>query len=84
MYPWPLGVDETLLDESLKIAMYYLAMTGQAEPYADVQRRVAVTIVEAWRQGAEHPIRLANYGIGAIEHKEERDRAKIIEIKTRS
>jgi len=71
LYPWPLDVDETELDASLKIAMDYLAMTGQAEPLTDVQRRVAIAILAAWRAGIRHHLRLANYGIRSVENNEQ-------------
>jgi hypothetical protein len=71
LYPWPIGVDDVVLDESLRIAMDYLERTGQANNYLEVQRVAATTILTAWRQGVRRPIRLANYGIRSVEQKEE-------------
>jgi hypothetical protein len=84
LFPWPMGVDDVLLDESLKIAMVYLEMTGQADNFVDVQRRVASTILAAWLDGVRHPIRLGNYGIGVIEGKQKPRSSRVvpIEIKT--
>jgi hypothetical protein len=65
MYPWPFNVDDALLDHSLRIALDYLEMTGQAEPFEDVRRRAAVAILTAWNRGVRHPIRLGNVGIMA-------------------
>jgi ATP-dependent DNA ligase len=62
LYPWPFGVDESLLDRSLKIAMDYLEWTGQVESYEEARKRVALTILAAYREGARHPIRLGNSG----------------------
>ncbi len=70
LYPWPIGVDDVLLDESLRIAMDYLERTGQADNYLEVQRRAATTVLTAWRQGVRRSIRLANYGIRSVEQKE--------------
>ena len=65
MYPWPFNVDDALLDHSLRIALDYLEMTGQAEPFEDVRRRAAAAILTAWNRGVRHPIRLGNVGIMA-------------------
>jgi hypothetical protein len=58
MYPWPFHVDDALLDHALMIALNYLELTGEAEPYQDVRRRAAIAILAAWNGGVRHPIRL--------------------------
>jgi hypothetical protein len=68
-YPWPLAEANPALDKALQIAMGYLEDTGRAYPYSETQRRVANAILAAWQSGVRHQIRLANYGIAAIEQK---------------
>lgn len=70
MYPWPFLEDPILLDQSLRIAMDYLEMTGQVEDYEGVQKHVAKAILVAYRAGVRHRIRLGNIGIRAVEHVE--------------
>jgi hypothetical protein len=70
LYPWPLDADEGLLDQALNIAMDYLELTGQAEPYEATRKRVGAVILAAYRRGARHPIRLSNEGRRAIENVE--------------
>ena len=67
-FPWPIGADDPLLNQSLKIAMDYLQLTGQAEDYPTVQQRAAFAILASYRQGARHPIRLGNCGVRAVEN----------------
>jgi hypothetical protein len=67
-FPWPMGADDLVLNQSLRIAMDFLQLTGQAQNYETAQRRAASSILAAYRQGVRHPIRLGNCGIGAVEN----------------
>jgi hypothetical protein len=71
MYPWPLAECHHTLNEALQIAMDYLQLTRQAYPYSETQVWAADAILAAWRSGARHKIRLANYAIGAVESKKQ-------------
>jgi hypothetical protein len=66
---WPDDCDRAALDQSLKIALEYLQLTGQAQDYRYTEQVVATAIIRSWRAGTRHPIRLANDGIAAIESK---------------
>lgn len=65
MYPWPIPNADLRLQEALDIALDYLERTGQAYPFSETERACAYVILDAWRAGVRHPIRLANYGIVA-------------------
>jgi hypothetical protein len=67
MYPWPIGNADLVLSEALDIAMDYLEYTGQADPMKETQDACAHVILDAWKSGVKHRIRLANYAINAIE-----------------
>lgn len=69
LYPWPRAEANPVLDQALQIAMGYLEGAGRAYPYSESQRRAASAILAAWQSGVRHQIRLANYGIAAIEQK---------------
>jgi len=77
-YPWPAGVNSAVLDAALGIAMNYLEGTGQAELYEEVERCVATAILNAWRAGVSHPIRLGNVGIAAIERGDWKNGSKLV------
>jgi hypothetical protein len=47
--------------------MDYLEFTGQAYPFSETQRICAHTILQSWRRGTRHRIKLANDAIKAIE-----------------
>jgi hypothetical protein len=66
-YPWPIADADSRLGEALDIALDYLEYSGQAFPYSETQRTCAHVIMEKWRAGVRHPIRLANYAIVAVE-----------------
>jgi hypothetical protein len=66
-YPWPIGDADSSLGDALEIALDYLEYTGQAFPFSETQRACAHVILEKWRAGVRHPIRLANYAIVAAE-----------------
>ena len=70
IYPWPLNVDAEL-NEALEIAMHYLEVTGQADAFFQTQAIAASAILNAWRAGARHKIRLANCAIVAVENNVE-------------
>jgi hypothetical protein len=53
-FPWPMGADDPVLNQSLKIAMDYMQLTGQAQNYEMAQRRAASSILTAYRQGVRH------------------------------
>jgi hypothetical protein len=65
--PWPIADPDVVLQEALDIALDYLEFTGQAFPFSETQRICAHTILLAWRAGAKHRIKLANYATNAIE-----------------
>jgi hypothetical protein len=71
MYPWPLPECDQTLDDALRIAMDYLQVTGQANEFIKVQRLAAGIVLEQWRKGVRHPIRLANTAIVTIESNSE-------------
>jgi hypothetical protein len=66
-YPWPLAEADLVLEEALDIALDYLERTGQAFPFSETQRKCAHIILEKWRAGVRHRVKLANYAIVAIE-----------------
>jgi hypothetical protein len=66
-YPWPLAETDLVLEEALDIALDYLECTGQAFPFSETQRQCAHVILDKWRAGVKHRIKLANYAIVAIE-----------------
>lgn len=67
LYPWPTDADAVLLDDALEIAMGYLELKGLTREYGAVQKRAADIILEEWRKGARHRLRLSNAAIVAIE-----------------
>jgi hypothetical protein len=67
MYSWPIYDGAITLEESLRVAMYYLERTGRTENYCYAQKLAADTIVTAWRSGTKNKLRLANYAIRAVE-----------------
>jgi hypothetical protein len=67
MYPWPFAETDMTLEEALNIAMDYLELTRQAYPFSETQRICARVILQSWRQGTRHRIRLANDAIRVIE-----------------
>jgi hypothetical protein len=77
LYPWPPEEADATLNEALEIAMDYLERTGQTYPYSEMQQRAAAAILNAWRAGARHKIRLANCGIVAVENKSEMKPVKL-------
>jgi hypothetical protein len=68
-YPWPIEQADVTLQEALDIALDYLEFTRQAYPFSEVERTCADVVLEAWRAGVRHRIKLANYAIVAIEKK---------------
>jgi hypothetical protein len=68
-YPWPLTEANIVLDEALDIALDYLEFTRQAYPFSETQEVCAETILQSWRLGVRHRIRLANDAIMAIENR---------------
>lgn len=64
---WPSDCKSSQLDRALKTVMQYLFLTGQAQQYQATQLLVGQQLVQLWRRGARHPIRLANDAIVAIE-----------------
>jgi len=58
--------------------MGYLNGTGQVEPYEEVERCVAASILSAWQNGISHPLRLGNVGIRVIEKGDWRDDSKVL------
>lgn len=77
MYPWPVGNFDYVMDEALDIAMNYLARTDQAVNFRVVQTAAAKAIIEAWKGGARHKIRLANCAIRAVESSAEKPTDKV-------
>ena len=71
MYPWPIGDFDNAMDEALDIAMDYLARTGQAVKFTEVQRSAAMAIVAAWKAGVRRRIKLAHVAIKAVEPRAE-------------
>jgi hypothetical protein len=70
-YPWPLPeADDLILEEALDIAMDYLEFTRQAYPFSETQRICAHKILQSWRRGTRHRIKLANDAINAIERRQ--------------
>ena len=67
-YPWPLAEADVVLEEALDIAMYYLEFTDKAFPFSETQRICANAILQGWRRGTRHRIRLANDAINAVEN----------------
>jgi hypothetical protein len=67
MYPWPVGNFDNAMDEALEIAMNYLSRTDQAVKFMVVQTVAAKAIIEAWKSGVRHKIRLANCAIREVE-----------------
>ena len=84
MYPWPLAECHHTLNEALEIAMDYLELTRQADPYSETQVRAADAILAAWRSGVRHKIRLANYAIGAVESKKQLNGREILSFNPRA
>ena len=68
-YPWPIQGTHAKLDDALKIVMDYFEMKGGADDYYAVQKAAATIIVAEWRKGVQHPMRMANTAIVAIEEK---------------
>jgi hypothetical protein len=66
-YPWPIANADEVLQDALDIALDYLEFTRQAYPFSEVERACASVILEAWKAGTRHRIRLANYAITTIE-----------------
>jgi hypothetical protein len=62
-YPWPVTDADVVLDHALDIALDYLEFTGQAFPFSETQRICAIAILNSWRAGATHRIKLANDAI---------------------
>jgi hypothetical protein len=69
-YPWPLPDADVTLQDALDIALNYLEFTRQAYPFSEVERACANVILQAWRNGTTHRIKLANYAIVASERKQ--------------
>lgn len=69
-YPWPIAETHTVLQEALDIALDYLEFTGQAFHYAQTEKLCAQIILNAWREGTSHRIKLADCAIVAIERKQ--------------
>ena len=67
MYPWPVEDTDGKLQSALDIAVDYLEFTRQAYPFSMVEKICASIILDAWKAGVRHRIRLANYAIVAIE-----------------
>ena len=84
MYPWPLAECHHTLNEALEIAMDYLELTRQADPYSETQVRAADAILAAWRSGVRHKIRLANYAIGAVESKKQLNGPEVLSFNPRA
>ena len=68
MYPWPIEHPDDRLQEALNIALDYREFTAQAYPFSAIERICAYVILEGWKAGVRHRIRLANYAIIAVEH----------------
>jgi ATP/maltotriose-dependent transcriptional regulator MalT len=68
-YPWPIEYAEVTLQEALDIALDYLESTKQAFPFSEVEKTCAHVILDAWKAGMRHRIKLANSAIVAIESK---------------
>ena len=66
-YRWPLPHPD-VLNEALDIALNYLEATGQAQAGDDTYLLIVESIHNAWLQGTRHKIRLANFGIVAVQH----------------
>jgi hypothetical protein len=66
-YPWPLEDANVVLQEALDIALDYLGVTARPFPSSETQRICAHAILNSWRRGTKHRIRLANDAINAIE-----------------
>ena len=56
-----------ILQEALDIALDYLEFTGRAFHYAQTGAQI---ILNAWREGTSHRIKLADCAIVAIEKKQ--------------
>jgi hypothetical protein len=67
-YPWAIAGDRKELDAALKIVMDYLEMKDAAGDYYAVQKLAADTILNDWRRGVRHPVRMANSAIVAVEN----------------
>ena len=68
-YPWPVEHADGTLQDALDIALDYLEFTRQAYPFSEVEKTCARVILDGWKAGIRHRIRLANYAILAIEQK---------------
>ena len=66
MMVWPADCDAGTLEQALRIAVGYLVQTGQIGKQAQVDA-VAEHIVNSWRSGMRHPLRLANAAIAVVE-----------------
>jgi hypothetical protein len=69
-YPWPLEDADVVLQEALDIALDYLGFTERACFYSETQRICAHAILNSWRRGTKHRIRLASDAIHAIEKRQ--------------
>jgi hypothetical protein len=67
LYPWPVRDATVTLDEALEIALDYLGFTELPFHYSETQRICADAILNSWRRGTRHRIRLANDAIKVIE-----------------
>ena len=68
-YPWPIHGSHAKLDAALAIVMDYLEVKGAVDNYHAVQKAAATVILNEWRNGVTHPVRLANSAIVEIESK---------------
>jgi hypothetical protein len=68
-YPWPIQSSHAKLDVALAIVMDYLEVKGAVDNYHAVQRAAATIIVNEFRNGVTHPVRLANSAIVEVESK---------------
>jgi hypothetical protein len=66
-YSWPLAEADPVLEEALDIALDYLEFTWQAFPFSKTQCKCAHVMIEKWRAGVRHRIKLANYAIVTVE-----------------
>jgi hypothetical protein len=67
--PWPMTEADVDLEAALDIALDYLEGTGQIHPLFETLQVCTTAIIEAWRRGARHRIRLANCAIKAVEYE---------------
>jgi hypothetical protein len=66
-YPWSIVAPDYEMEVALDIARDYLERTKQAYPFSETLKICADTILQSWRRGTRHRIRLANDAINAIE-----------------